>query len=138
MGRIAKTEGGLSLIEVVFALGLFSLCLLAVIRMAAEVIKTHQIARDHMAALSLARNKMEEMKSVAYEAISDTEEEMFDGDGAGGVGNFTCRVRVSDQTDPRCKTVEVSVSWGPGACRAVVLGSIIAPQAEGDGGVDGG
>jgi prepilin-type N-terminal cleavage/methylation domain-containing protein len=127
MRRKDSAEKGFSLIEVIFAVGLFSFCLLATMRIAAEVSRSHQTARDYTSALALARNKIEEMKTTPYKELTDSENLQIDLDEVDGTGIFDRRVRVTDQLNPLCKVVQVSVSWGEAVPMKIVLGSIIAP-----------
>jgi type II secretion system protein I len=124
MGR--KGENGFSLIEAMMAIGLFSLCILAAIQIAATVMNTNQMARDYTAALFLAQNKMEEVKACQFGDVVSGEEKKLDADGASGSGAFDRWVHVSDQPKPQCKTVTVRVTWGRNGSRQVVLASIIA------------
>lgn len=127
MGRNRTGESGFSLIEAVIAIGLFSLCILAVTQMAGMVLRTNQTARDCTTALFLARNKMEEVKAIEFSDVVSGEEKALDADGMTGAGMFDRWVEVSDQATPRCKTVSVRVVWGSQDSRRVVLTTIIAP-----------
>jgi len=127
MGRNRSGEDGFSLIEAVMAMGLFSLCILAVTQMAGVVIKTHQTARDCTTALFLAGNKMEEVKVIPFSDVVSGGEKNLDADGIAGAGTFDRWIEVSDQDTPRCKTVSVRVAWGSEDSRQVVLTTIIAP-----------
>jgi type II secretion system protein I len=127
MWRNATAEAGFSLIEAVIAMGLFSLCILAVIQMAATVVNTNQTARDYTAALFLARNKLEEIKACEFSEVVSGEEKKLDAGGTCGAGAFDRWVKVSDQPKPRLKAVTVGVSWGRNIPRQVVLSTIVAP-----------
>lgn len=121
------TESGFSLLEAVFALGLFSLCMLATIQMAGMIFRTNQLARDFDAALYLAENKMEEIISRSYSDILDCDEPNGCAGVPGGSMVFQRRVRVSEQANPQRKTITVTVSWWEGDAHRVELASIILP-----------
>ncbi|MFH0731200.1 MAG: prepilin-type N-terminal cleavage/methylation domain-containing protein [Pseudomonadota bacterium] len=127
MGRNGTAENGFSLIEAVVALGLFSLCILAAIQMAAAVVNTNQTARDYTVALFLAQNKLEEVKACEFSQVASGEEKNLDAGGECGAGTFDRWVKVADQLTPRFKIVTVGVSWGSRIPRQVVLATIVAP-----------
>jgi Tfp pilus assembly protein PilV len=127
MGLNRTGEDGFSLLEATVAIGLFSLCILAVTQMAGMVIKANQTARDVTTALFLARNKMEAVKAIEFIDVVSGQEKNLDAEGISGAGVFDRWVEVSDQTSPRCKTVSVRVTWGSKDSRQVALATIIAP-----------
>lgn len=127
MWRNGTAENGFSLIEAVMAIGLFSLCILAVVQMAAAVVTSNQTARDFTAALLLAQNKLEELKACEFSQVVSGEEKKLDAGGVCGAGAFDRWVKVSDQPKPEFKAVTVRVSWGNNVPRQVVLATIVAP-----------
>lgn len=122
MRSFSLKKDGFSLIELVFAMGLFAMGMLAASQLTSMVMKTNTMARNYTTALFLAQNKMEEIKTRAYDDLATGEEEQT---GAGGA--FLRMVRVLVQESPPCKVVEVTVTW-PGISRQqVVLASVVAP-----------
>lgn len=116
---------GFSLIELVFAMGLLAVGMLAASQLTSMVMKTNTMARNYTTALFLAQNKMEEIKTSAYDDLATGEEEQIGVRAAGGV--FHRMVRVWVQQSPSCKIVEVTVTWSGVFRRQVVLATIIGP-----------
>jgi hypothetical protein len=123
-----KDAAGFSLLEMVFALGLFTLGILATIQVAARVFRTHQLARDYAAGLSLAAEKMEEIKSLGYGDVAGGFEPEAGARSVNGPKPFQRQISVTEQASPRLKCVFVTVSWQADSTRRqVVLASIVAP-----------
>jgi len=126
-GREWTKGAGFSLLECVLALELFALCLLAIMQVAAHVVRTNQLARDYDAALCLAQEKMEKIKGLAYGNVSGGYEPLASAGSATGPKVFQRRVTVLEQTIPPLKRVWVEVSWQAGRRRQVVLASEVSP-----------
>jgi Tfp pilus assembly protein PilV len=125
--RKGKEAAGFSLLEMVFALGLLALGILATIQVAARVVRTNQLARDYAAGLSLAADKMEEIKSLGYGKVAGGYEPQAGARSPNGPNAFQRRITVTEQTSPRLKRVWIEVTWQAEGPRQAVLASIVTP-----------
>ncbi|MCF8126436.1 MAG: prepilin-type N-terminal cleavage/methylation domain-containing protein [Desulfotignum sp.] len=121
-----NTQNGFTFLEVLIALAIFSIGLLAINAMTAMVIKSNYQSRNLTTAVSLAQNKMDELKAGAYGSIVDKSESGLDSEGTAGSGIFDCDITVTTNAAPDYKTVEVKVSWSDPDPREVAMQTVIA------------
>ncbi len=119
-------QNGFTLVEVLFALAIFSIGLLAIIGMTTMTIKSNYMSKNLTTAVHLAQNKLDELKAGAYEDIDAGSETDLDSQEEAGGGIFDRSVTVTTSTAPDYKTVEVIVSWPDPEPRQVVMKTIIA------------
>lgn len=119
-------QNGFTLIEVMIAVFIFSMGLLAVNTTTVMVIKTNNMGKNMTTAVNLAQNKLDDLKIMTYSSISDTSETDLDEQGNAGNGIFDRDVSVTTSTNPDYKTVEVEVSWSKYMARKIALTTIIA------------
>lgn len=128
MENIHKTENGFTLLEVLFALAIFSIGLLAVNAMTTMTIKSNYMSKNLTTAVHLAQNKLDELKAGSYASVTDTSDTGLDSQENPGAGIFNRSVTVTPHASPDYKTVEVIVSWSDPDLRQVAMQTIIAEQ----------
>jgi type IV pilus assembly protein PilV len=121
-----ENQSGFTLLEVLCALAIFSIGLLAVNAMTTMVIKSNYKSRHLTTAVHLAQNKLEELKAGAYASVADSTETSLDSQETAGTGMFDRRVSVTTRSEPDYKTVEVIISWSDPEPRDAVFQTIIA------------
>ena len=124
-GRGSEQEG-FSLLEVLFAMSIFSIGLLAILCTVFTVINCNAASRNLATAVNLAQSKIDEIKISPYAGIIDTTETALNEAGVSGSGDFDRAVTVATNTGPSYKTVDVTVSWADPGSRQVTLKTIVA------------
>ena len=103
MKRMLRTEKGFTLIEVMIAIVLFAIGLLAFAGLEVVALRNSTYAKEYGKANTYAQQKVEEMKGTAWTSVSagsDTLEGKF-------TRTWTVRVTETDIM----KTVAVNVTW---------------------------
>jgi type IV pilus modification protein PilV len=126
MENIHNTENGFTLLEVLFALAIFSIGLLAVNAMTTMTIKSNYMSKNLTTAVHLAQNKLDELKAGTYASVVKSTETGLDSQEVAGAGIFDRSVTVTTSTNPDYKTVEVTLSWSDPDLRQVAMQTIIA------------
>jgi len=121
-----QNQSGFTLLEVLFALAIFSIGLLAVNAMTTLVINSNDKSRHLTTAVHLAQNKLDELTAGSYASVADATETGLDSQEMAGAGIFERRVCVTASTDPEYKTVEVIISWSDPDPRQAAFQTIIA------------
>ncbi|MBW2020872.1 MAG: type II secretion system protein [Deltaproteobacteria bacterium] len=121
-----KQPKGFTLLELIIAISMLSVGLLAVSTMVTMVINSNKMTRNLTTAVNLAQNKIDDLKITSYANIVDSTESSLDENGVSGSGIFDRTVSVVENTNPDYKTVQVTVSWAEPNTRQVVLTTIIA------------
>lgn len=121
-------QRGFTLLEIVIAIGLFSIGLLGMCSMLSGFMNSNTTARHRTDATTLAHSQMETLVRNGYTEISDSIEENLNSSGVPGEGVFQREVAVVQKTDPVCKEVTVTVSWRFKGDHRVVLKTILAPE----------
>lgn len=121
-----QSQSGFSLLEVLFALAIFSIGMLAVNAMTTMVIKSNYKSRHLTTAVHLAQNKLDELTAGSYASVIDSTETGLDSQETTGAGIFERRVCVTASTNPDYKTVEVIISWSDPDPRQAAFQTIIA------------
>jgi type IV pilus modification protein PilV len=127
--NILQNENGFTLLEVLFALVIFSIGLLAVNAMTTMVIKSNYMSKNLTTAVHLAQNKLDALNAGQYADVDNAglpDELDLDAQEVAGAGIFNRSVTVTTSTDPDYKTVEVIVSWSDPDLRQVRMKTIIA------------
>jgi len=101
---------GFTLIELLFALAIFIVIVLGTSSTIINVARNASLARKTMLACNLCQSKVEELKSLGYQAVLNSDEVHIDEQGNSG-GIFTRTVRVSNGPIANTKLVLVTVSW---------------------------
>jgi type IV pilus modification protein PilV len=121
-----QKENGFTLLEVLFALAIFSIGLLAVNAMTTMTIKSNYMSKNLTTAVHLAQNKLDALKAGSYASVVDSSESGLDSQETAGAGIFNRSVAVTTSANPNYKTVEVVVSWSDPDLRQVAMKTIVA------------
>jgi prepilin-type N-terminal cleavage/methylation domain-containing protein len=128
--KCIQSKNGFTLLEVLFALAIFSIGLLAVNAMTTMVIKSNYMSKNLTTAVHLAQNKLDALKAGAYDDVDNAElpdEIDLDAQEVAGAGIFDRSVTVTPpSTALDYKNVEVTVSWSDPDLRKVRMKTIIA------------
>jgi prepilin-type N-terminal cleavage/methylation domain-containing protein len=109
---------GFTLMEVLIAIVVLSVALLALAGLQISSIQRNSFGNHMTEAMTLAKDKMEEMKNKQWDQIGDISD---DPPGASGViYHRECSVMQSD----KMKTVTVTVTWENGTHRVVLVTKI--------------
>ena len=123
-------EKGFTLLELIIAMSILSVGLLAVCTMVIMVMNSNKMSRNLTTAVNLAQNKIDDLRKLSsednYAGIVASTESSLDETGNAGSGIFDRTVTVVANADPTFKTVQVTVSWATPNTRQVVLTTIIA------------
>jgi prepilin-type N-terminal cleavage/methylation domain-containing protein len=123
---LSKQPGGFSLIEVMIAMALFSIGLLAVASLQGANVKNNTTGNITTQAAMLARAKIEELKSMDISALTAGEYEDADQiDADGNAGGIYKREWQIENAATDLRRIQVSVSWNrAGQSRAVSLTTV--------------
>jgi type IV pilus assembly protein PilV len=126
-----SAEGGFSLIEVLIGISIFAIGMLAVARMQILTVRNTTVGNLTSQATMLAHQKMEEVKSTAFDdhVLNEVEADI-DADGNAG-GIYTRTTTINDFTAPspltdHARQVQVQVQWNAahGGNRTVEVNSL--------------
>jgi len=106
-----QNQSGFTLLEVLFALAIFSIGLLAVNAMTTMVINSNSKSRHLTTAVHLAQNKLDELTAGSYASVADATETGLDSQETAGAGIFERRV-VSQPAQTRSTKPWKSLSPG--------------------------
>jgi type IV pilus assembly protein PilV len=117
-----KWNRGFSLIEVVIALSVFSIGILAVASLVISSIDENASARRVTEATALAEDRLERMMALPYENIND---------GESTEGAYTVSWDVAeDVMVEQTKSITITVTWRyHGSARKVIIQQLMAPNA---------
>jgi type IV pilus assembly protein PilV len=125
------TQGGFTLIELLIAMLILFIGLIAVAGLASTAILGNASAKWSTGATTLAEEKIEELKSIGFLGLTNTNGWASDPDNPitlPGAGQFSRQWRITtpqNMTDIRL--IEVKVSWADrGATREVNLATYVA------------
>jgi len=121
-----KRQKGFTLLEVLIALAILSIGLLAINTMTVTVIKSNYKSRNFTTAVNLVQNKLDDLKISSYSSIIDGTETNLNAEGVGGGGIFNRTVTVTTSLTPSYKTVEVKISWSDPDLREIAMKTIIS------------
>ena len=126
-GLLPNSPAGFTLLEVLLAIAILSVALLAMATLTGSIIGYNQLADQTTTATTLAQDKIEELKNTSYDSISPGTEPGIDASGNAG-GIYDRETIASDDTPaPNMKTIEVKVKWDwKGDTHNVHLRTIVA------------
>jgi len=117
-----KNHSGFTLIEIVIAMFILTVALLSLVSVSVMVIKGNSFSKTMTTATTLAKDKMEALKSTPYESLTggtDTAEAIY---------TRTWTV-TADTPAAGMKTVELTVQWNwRGLSRNVVFRSVVSER----------
>jgi type IV pilus modification protein PilV len=119
-------QKGFTLLEVLIALAILSIGLLAINAMTIMVIQSNYKSRNLTTAVNLAQNKLDDLKISAYASIIAGSETNLNTEGVSGSGIFNRSVTVTTNATPSYKTVEVKISWIDPGSREIAMQTIIS------------
>lgn len=127
VNRRINTTGGFSLIEVMFAMALFSIGLLAVATLQGANVRNNTTGNITTQASMLARARLEQLKSLNITALAPgdfAEDSNIDPDG--NPGGIYQRQWTIETTAPDLRKIQVTVSWThrDGNTRSVALTTV--------------
>lgn len=127
--RHTFTERGFSLIEILVALFILTFAVLGTIGLLTSNIKNSRFAAQINEATTLAQDRLEALKNVAFSAVvaaNYPDETLLDVNGVSGSGIYS-RTTAINTTVTNLKPVAVTVSWNrDGTTHSVVLRTIIS------------
>lgn len=122
---------GFTIIEVMIAVLVLSFGLLALAGLSASIISSNRFSAQLSAATTLAQDKIEDIRRVAYSNVSSGSETGIDEKGTSGGIFDRATVVLDDQPASGMKTVTVTVSWDwRGSSHDVALKTIVANVAQ--------
>ena len=101
---------GFTMVEIIIALSFLAITLLATGSMIINIARSGSVNRKSTLACTLCQTKLEALKSLGYEAVSNSEELNLNESGNSG-GIYNRRVTVTDGSTADTKIVTVEVSW---------------------------
>ena len=119
-------QNGFTLLEMVIAISIFTVGVLAASAIASHVIKSNRMSKNFTTAVNLAENKIDDLKIIAYAALADSSESGLDAAAVAGAGIFDRTVTVTESFTPDYKTITATVAWPDPYTRRIVLSTIIA------------
>jgi Tfp pilus assembly protein PilV len=115
-----KSREGFTLIEVVFALGLFVLALGALPGVLVRAVQSNGYARRLTTATHLAQDKLETIRNTPYTNVTSGQDQTTE-----GAITYTRQWTVSSGPTTTTRQVAVTVSWTDMMSRQVELDTII-------------
>ncbi|MDY0188168.1 MAG: prepilin-type N-terminal cleavage/methylation domain-containing protein [Syntrophus sp. (in: bacteria)] len=136
MISVIPDKQGFTLIEILVAMCLLLIALLALLSLTTTVIKGNYASKMTTMATTLVKDKLEDLKNKSYASVSASTSGITSTDYASATGqvsasstgayftrNCTCKLDAAEPNDTM-KTVVVTVSWNEGS-RSVSASTII-------------
>ena len=120
-----KEQNGFTLLEVIIALFIFSIGLLAVASMQMTAIKGNYFSGTLTEATNWAADQMETLMSLPYADIDSAAEDDPDVSDPDDIYSITWSV-ADDDTTNNTKTITITVTWTDRGLRTLVLAGIKA------------
>lgn len=127
-----RQQHGMTLVEVLVALLVLSVGVVALVKFQSDVIRNQNIVNQHSEAIAIAKNKLDELRK--FEVIATTTgktayDDIVDGTStvSGTNASYSLSWTVVDVTDPPHKKVTVTVTWTDhhNTSRSISMESII-------------
>jgi len=105
---LKRDESGLTLIETLISLMIFSVGMLGISRLTTVIIYGNTLSQQITMATIVAQDKVEALHNTSFDVLkSETENVLTESQ-----RHYTCKTDVSNNTpQPGMKTVSVTVSW---------------------------
>ena len=121
-------DAGFTLIEVLIGISIFAIGMLAVARMQILTVRNTSVGNVTSQATMLANQKMEELKTVAFDDLNNEVENNIDPDGnPGGIYNRTTTILApTGVLADHVRQIQVQVQWNAvhGGNRTVTINSL--------------
>ncbi len=124
--RYNQGEGGFTLIEILIAMTIFAIGILAVTSMQIMALQTNARASRSTEAFAVATDKMEELIRTNYDDIDSSTDPEVDGE-------YTTTWNVTEDNNAEFKTITVTVSWHYLNDRQISLTRIRGAKYDDDG-----
>ena len=109
---LSSIEEGFTLIEIMITLVILSIGLVALAGLQVTAIKGNTFSKRMTAAVSIANQKLEQIKDMAYgDILSQSPTQITITEGNQSSMNFTRQVTVTNGPLANTKTVNVTVTW---------------------------
>jgi general secretion pathway protein I len=123
--RAFSTAEGFTLIEIMIAVAIISIALLALAGLQVSLIRGNALAQRMTAAISVAEQKIEQIKKTPYAAIQSEPSTPVPASGF----TFTSQVTVTNNSPlANAKTVNVAVTWSDSLTTHTIPFSTIIAQ----------
>lgn len=125
--RLAS-EGGFTLLEVLFGISIFAIGMLAIARMQMLTVRNTTVGNLTSQATMLAHQKMEELKTMAFADLTNEVENNIDSEGNAG-GDYNRTTTITTPAAPlgnHARQIQVQVQWNAahGGNRTVEINSL--------------
>jgi type II secretion system protein I len=112
-GQFMSSKKGFTLIEVIIAIFLLAVALLGLVSVTTTVIKGNSFSQTLTMATTLAADKMEELKTSSYDALTTEPPDYASSDGTvSTAGNaYYTRTATIGAVPNNMKSVSVTVTW---------------------------
>ena len=108
MSFLKRDESGLTLIETLISLMIFSVGMLGISRLTTVIIYGNTLSQQITMATIVAQDKVEALHNTSYDALKSQTENIV----TESQRHYTCKTEVSNNTPQLgMKTVSVTVSW---------------------------
>jgi type IV pilus assembly protein PilV len=105
---LKRDESGLTLIETLISLMIFSVGMLGISKLTTVIIYGNILSQQITMATIVAQDKVEALHNISYDALKSQTERIL----AESQRHYTCKIDVSNNTPQSgMKTVSVTVSW---------------------------
>ena len=105
---LKRSELGLTLIETLISLMIFSVGMLGISKLTTVIIYGNTLSQQITMATIVAQDKIEALHETSYDALRSESENIL----TASQHHYTCKIDVSNNTpQPGMKTVSVTVSW---------------------------
>ncbi len=123
-----SAEGGFTLIEVLIGVSIFAIGILAVARMQYFAVRNTTVGNVTSQATMLAHQKMEEVKTLSFDDLTNEVENNLDAEGnPGGIFNRTTTITTpAAPLGDNIRQVQVQVQWNAfhGGNRTIAINSL--------------
>ena len=129
MLRKVRSAEGFTLLEVMITVVILAVGLLGLAGLQIVAIKGNSFGQQMSVASTLAQNKLEQLRRISYDSLSDGSSDDNDHytDAANGVTYDRQWAAVTDVSHPDWLTLNVTVTWaGPTEGRSITVATIVS------------
>lgn len=129
-------QSGFTLIEILIALAIFSIAILAIVGLQATVIKGNIGSRSITSAIFLAESRLEAFRAAGFTSLTNGTDindpnNPLDSEGQAG-GIFNRSWTITDYTIPNTKRITVTITWNDQVAqnRSISLDTVLSSQID--------